>query len=361
MTDILPGRDDNLFRAGIAESGGPSVNFFPSTLPGGYNSTAYQDVYDSLVSNTSCMSTLDSGASLSCLRSLPFSELNAALNTSADGFGPFVPIIDNDFIATYPSVQLASGNFVPVSLLIGANTDEGTSFGINYGPNSTGVNSDAEWLDTLNSTNIAPDSQTAAIISYLYPNIQGLGIPNLATFPWVIPADSDFAAAMGFQFRRLTSYFGDVVVIAPRRATNQAWSAYAVPSYSYRFDVVVNGVLTCIGSTHFQEVVFAFNNINGEGYATNPFGNMTADDEKKFVGLANLMSRSWVSFIVDGDPNNNGVDGAASWPVYNSTEGGGLGINMVFTVNGSSYIEWDSFRGEGIAFINENALSVYGQ
>jgi carboxylesterase type B len=361
VTDMLSGRDDNLFRGGIAESGGPSVSFFPSTLPGGYNSTAYQNVYNTLVSNTSCAFTLESGDSLSCLRILPFSELNAALNTSADGFGPFVPIIDNDLIATYPSLQLASGNFVHVPLLIGANTDEGTSFGINYGPNGTGVNSDAEWLDVLNSINIAPDSQTAAIISYLYPNIQGLGIPSLATFPWVIPPNSDFAAAMGSQFRRLASYFGDAVVIAARRATNQAWSAHAVPSYSYRFDVVVNGVPACIGSTHFQEVVFAFNNINGEGYATNPFGNMTANDEKKFVNLSNLMSRSWVSFITDGDPNNNGVEGAAAWPTYNSTEGGGMGINMVFTVNGSSYNEWDSFRGEGIAFINQHALSVYGQ
>jgi carboxylesterase type B len=350
-----------LFRTGIAESGGPAVSFFPNTLPGGYNSTAYQNIYDGLVSNTSCASTLDSGDSLSCLRSLPFSELNAAFNTSADGLEPFVPIIDNDFVATYPSVQLSSGNFVRVPILIGANTDEGTSFGIHYGPNKTGVNSDAEWLDVLNSTNIAPDSRTAAILSYLYPNIQGLGIPNLATFPWVIPPNSDFAAALGSQFRRLTSYFGDAVVIAPRRATNQAWSAYSVPSYSYRFDVVVNGVSTFIGSTHFQEVAFVFDNINGEGYATSPFGNMTADDEKKFVDLANLMSRSWVSFITDGDPNNHGVQNTTSWPAYNSTAGGGLGINMVFTVNGSSYIEWDSFRGEGIAFINDNALSVYVQ
>jgi carboxylesterase type B len=272
-----------------------------------------------------------------------------------------VPIIDDDFIATYPSVQLSSGNFVRVPLLIGANTDEGTTFGINYGPNSTGVNSDAEWLEVLNSANIAPNSQTAAIISYLYPNIQGLGIPSLATFPWVILPDSDFAAALGSQFRRLTSYFGDAVVIAPRRATNQAWSAYSVPSYSYRFDVVVNGIPACIGSTHFQEVAFVFDNTNGEGYDTSPFANLTADDEKKFVDLANLMSRSWVSFIADGDPNNHGVENVTSWPAYNSTVGGGLGVNMVYTVNGSSYIESDSFRGEGIAFINDNALSVYGQ
>lgn len=159
------------------------MSFFPATLPGGYNSTAYQEVYDGLVSSTSCLSTLGSGTSLSCLLSLPFSDPNAALNTPVDGYGPFVPIIDNDLIATYPSVQLSPGKFVRAPLLIGANTDERTSFGISFGPNGTDVNSDAQWLDVLNSINIPPDSQAAAIISYLYPNTQGLGIPSLATFP----------------------------------------------------------------------------------------------------------------------------------------------------------------------------------
>lgn len=247
-------------------------------------------------------------------------------------------------------------------LLIGANTDEGTSFGINYGPNGTGVNSDSEWLDVLNSTGIAPSSQTAAILNYLYPNIQGLGIPNLATFPYIIPPSSNFSLQLGSQFRRLTSYFGDVVVHAPRRATSLAWSAFQVPSYAYRFDVVVNGIATAVGSTHFQEVAFVFNNIEGLGYATNPFGNMSESDNEKFNNLSTLMCRSWISFIADGDPNNHGIENVPSWPLYNSSEGGGMGINMVYTVNvtNSSYIEWDNWRGEGIAFLMENALSVYG-
>ncbi len=170
------------------------------------------------------------------------------------------------------------------------------------------MNSNAEWLDVLTSTGIEPDTQTAAIISYLYPNIQALGIPNLTTWPLIIPPGSNFSSQRGSQFRRMASYFGDVVVHAPRRATNQAWSAYRVPSYSYRFDVVVNGVPTYVGSTHFQEVAFVFDNVRGEGYATNPFGNMTADDNPRFVELSNLMSRSWISFIVDGDPNNHGIE-----------------------------------------------------
>ena len=67
-----------------------------------------------------------------------------------------------------------------------------------------------------------------------------------------------------------------------------------------------------MGSTHFQEVAFVFNNISGEGfegYTANPFGNMTEGDNKNFVDLSSLMSGSWVSFVVDQDPNGHGAEG----------------------------------------------------
>ena len=355
------GRDDNLFRAAIAESGGPSVSYFPSALPGGFNSSTYQTLYDILVSNTSCAATLSDGTSLSCLRTLPFSELNEALNISTNGLGPFVPVIDGDFIAAFPSTQLSTGSFVRVPLLIGANSDEGTAFGSGYGPNGAGVNTDAEWLQTLNLTGISPTSEEAAIISALYPNIQALGIPSLSTCPSIIEPNSTVAASVGLQFRRVAAYFGDIVVIAPRRASSLAWSTFDVPSYSYRFDVTVSGVPPIIGSTHFQEVAFVFNNTLGQGYATNPFGNLSPSDYEKFQNLASLMSRSWVSFITGLDPNESGVKGAEKWPVYNGTKGGGAGANLVFTVNQSSYAEPDTFRREGISWISEHARDVYGR
>lgn len=39
-------------------------------------------------------------------------------------------MIDGDFLSTWPSDQLAAGNFVQVPLLIGTNTDEGSAFGV---------------------------------------------------------------------------------------------------------------------------------------------------------------------------------------------------------------------------------------
>ncbi|KAF4627757.1 hypothetical protein G7Y89_g10394 [Cudoniella acicularis] len=312
------GRDDSLFRGAIAESGGPAVQFFPTGLVGGYNSSGYQTIYNTLVSNTSCASTLKSETSLSCLRSLPFAELNAALNISTDGLSPFVPVIDGDFITTHPSIQLEKGDFVKVPFLIGTNTDEGTAFAP-----STAISTDSDFLSLLNTTGISPISATASMIAALYPDIPAIGIPNFETYPY--DPNSTLAQSLGSQYRRKTAYFGDIVVNAPRRASNHAWSLHSVPSYSYRFNVVVNGIPAYIGATHFQEVVFVFNNTQGQGYATDPFANLTAVESEKFQNLARFMSRSWVSFVTEGNPNANGVEGVPEWPVYDVLGGGGEG------------------------------------
>jgi len=41
--------------------------------------------------------------------------------------------------------------------------------------------------------------------------------------------------------------------------------------------------------------------------------------------------------------------------------GGGAGDDFVFTVKKSPHAERDTWRGEGIAWIGDNALNVYGR
>lgn len=166
LANINAGRDDGLFSGAIAESGGPAVNFFYAS--GGGNSSHLEDVYQTLLNRTNC-------TSVDCLRTLPFTTLNNAMNTTNGGPGPYGPVIDGDFVQTYGSDQLESGAFVKVPLIIGTNSDEGTAFGSGYGPNGTGVNTDADFAAAVASGGVT--NETVKIIEYLYPNIPAIVRP----------------------------------------------------------------------------------------------------------------------------------------------------------------------------------------
>lgn len=151
---------------------------------------------------------------------------------------------------------------------------------------------------------------------------------------------------------------GDAIVIGPRRASNHAWANFNVTSFSYVFNVVVNGVTNFTGATHFQEVAFVFDNIDGLGYAINPF----EGEPDSYIKLAKQISRSWVGFVTDLDPNKNGLEDVNEWPEYLLT--GGVGTTFVLTAEGNgngSFSSADDFRAEGIAFISENAKSQFGR
>jgi hypothetical protein len=219
----------------------------------------------------------------------------------------------------------------------------------------------------------------------LYPDIPTIGIP--ATYVGRLPAKIP-----GLQFKCSAAFAGDFWFQACRRFVSENWDKHGVPTYSYHFNVKVNGIPSLIGSTHFQEVAFVFDNTEGLGYYTqpNPFGGMP----KSFRALAKLMSKSWISFIHDLDPNNHGgklrisflcssspfslhsilvlllrrrgevcvvgrtnagdtVQGTPHWPAYHNGVGG-YGQNFAFDANSTTlgHPEPDTFRAEGIAYIN---------
>jgi hypothetical protein len=170
-------------------------------------------MYDSIVSRTSCGGAASGTPTLDCLRALPFAEINAALNNS-DTWWP--PVLDDDFVADYPSAQLRAGRFARVPILVGCNADEGTSFGAGKGPDGGGVNTDDEMaaavagiigMGAQNATGRTPD-ELARELLYLYPNIQAVGVPRLDKFP-VIVEGSELAQSVGLQYRRTGALFGD--------------------------------------------------------------------------------------------------------------------------------------------------------
>lgn len=174
-----------------------------------------QAVYNLLLSNTSCASTVNTLASLDCLRALPFAELNAALNGTTAS--PWPPVMDGDFIADYPINQLRDGRFPRVPLLIGTNADEGTAFGSGRGPNDTEVSTDAAMryavADIIGPqapelTGKSLDELIDEALS-LYPNIQAVGDPSLDKFPAIVANDT-IATSLGLQYRRTGAFFGDL-------------------------------------------------------------------------------------------------------------------------------------------------------
>jgi carboxylesterase type B len=278
------GRDDKLFRGAIMESGGPVVSRKYATPE------SWEPYYQNITRAANCSSANDT---LACLRTVPTDTLSAIFNSSVTAGAGWSTQIDNDFIRSSANQQLLNGEFVKVPVIAGQNHDEGTSFG------SRGVNTTADFLRVVRSSGL--DNTTANTLSALYPDIPAIGVPStLSGRPG--PAQ----ATLGTQWKRAAAFGGDMTMHAPRRFLSKAWAAQNVSSYSYVFDVLVNGLPDYIGATHFQEVAFVFHNIRGEGYtnavAVNPF----EGEPESFVRLATLMSRMWISFVVDLDPNNSG-------------------------------------------------------
>ncbi|KAL5344006.1 Alpha/Beta hydrolase protein [Aspergillus crustosus] len=340
------GRDDGLFRGAIMQSGG-------SILRSG-NATENQEAYDEIVSKVGCSRTKDT---LQCLRTVPFETLNALFNgTDGTSAYPFSsPVVDGDLLPDLGSVQLDNHAFVKVPILAGTNTDEGTSFG------PTGINTTKEWSDYLriNGTSgyIYSPPQIKDILN-LYPDIPSEGIPAFLG-PARIPSQ-------GLQWRRTSAYAGDFLMHAPRRRQCEAWAESGIPAYCYRFNTRGNDVEYIGGVSHFTEVAFVFNNIAALGYHYGaPFGNLTTEEFGRYSGLSRRVAGSWAGFIHDLDPNvpfsggSNGTHGQEKghgqvvWKQYDLENP----LDLVFDANVTGYaaLEQDTWRKEGIAWINNHA------
>ena len=281
------GRDDKLFRGAIQESGGhiSSIRYA--------NASSWDKFYNNITQATNCSNDPDT---LACLRKVPVDTLSNVLNSSVTASVPYWGIVvDNDFIVATGTRQLLDGQFVKVPLLHGRNFDEGASFA------PKGVNTTDQFLTTVMSA--GPDNATAATIAALYPDIPAIGIPATLSGR---PSQSD--ASLGAQWKRISAYIGDLRYHAPRRLISQVYAADNISSWSYHFNVLVNGVPAWAGAAHFQEVAFVFHNLEGLGYNNSVSVDPFADKPQTYQQLATIMSRMWVSFIVDRDPNtNNGM------------------------------------------------------
>ncbi|KAE8150263.1 Alpha/Beta hydrolase protein [Aspergillus avenaceus] len=319
------GRDDGLFRGAIMESGG-SISARPM------NSTGYQAMYDDVVAKVNCTGSEDT---LQCLREVPFEDLNAVFNgTDGDPVYQFWPAVDNDLVTGPGSVQLDNHEFIKVPILAGTNTDEGVSFG------PTGINTTEQFYAYLTdgSSGFKLPPAVANQILDLYPDDPSQGIPGFL--------GDQRVPSKGYQWRRTSAYGGDYAMHANRRRQCEAWAAATTTAYCYRFNMRGADVPYLSGADHFEEVAFVFNNIAGLGYHYGkPFEGMP----ESYHQLSTLMASMWASFIHDLDPNS-GIKDEVRWQAY-----GDQPVDLVFDANVTSYMEPDTWRKEGIDYINSNA------
>ncbi|KAI9934340.1 hypothetical protein ASPWEDRAFT_108326 [Aspergillus wentii DTO 134E9] len=328
------GRDDGLFRGAILQSGGP---ISPSPL----NNTGYQADYDELVAKVNCSNVVDT---LQCLREVPFEQLNSALNgTDGSPVYNFSPAIDGDLIRDWGSLNLDKEAFIKVPIIAGTNSDEGTSFG------PTGINTTEQFYSYLTDgqSGFKLPPVIAQQILHLYPDDPSQGIPAYL--------GSERIPSKGLQWRRTNAYAGDYFMHANRRRQCATWAASNTPAYCYRFNVRPADTPYLSGAAHFEEVAFVFYNLAGLGYH---YGKPFAGVPESYAQLSKLMTGMWASFIHDLDPNSGGIGNGSDsvrWEAYNTDRP----VDILFDANVTSQMEADTWRKDGIDYINSVAKAYW--
>ncbi|UKZ96626.1 uncharacterized protein TrAFT101_011404 [Trichoderma asperellum] len=320
------GDNDGLFRGAIMESasllGAPINN--PEQLQ-----RSYQGMYDNITTTVGCHTLNDS---LACLRTVPFETLHQA----CIGFRQ-TPIMDGEFISQLPSQSIQKGEIADVAIIMGSNTDEGTA--VFLGPRASPLNNDQDVFKYVQALGSGLDNSTVETVMNLYPDDPTWGCP-FGTGP-------ERFADQGYQYKRGAAIAGDYFIHSGRRFYANSHSIQSqMPMYTYRFDQAPWNmkepsimIIPPVYVTHYSEIVYVFDNPNNNSNFIGPYPG--------YAKLQSFVSRSWVSFIHDLDPNNHGLQdpNLPKWPKYSSSHP----QNIVFR-EGGSFIENDDYRKQKLAF-----------
>jgi acetylcholinesterase len=174
----------DLFRGAILQSGSQTTWTYRTA-------EQYQAQYDAIVNATGCANASNT---LACLRGIPKSAFISAANGTIWG-----PTIDGVFLKDYPTVLIEKSRFAKMPLLLGANTDEGVTFG------PRGNNKAADIVANL--ARRYPRMKNASIDSILdlYEDDPFHGCPYNT---------GDGVLATGIQDKRALSIWGDIYMHA---------------------------------------------------------------------------------------------------------------------------------------------------
>jgi len=297
----------------------------------------YAAPFENLTRALGCAGGVGAGRDrLACLRGVVAAELFV----KARGTAVWNPIVDGRFLTAYPSTLAREGKFIKVPMLIGANSDEGVSFGVK------GLETEEEVFENLLTYRAyAISPPTARRLLELYPVDDTANQP-----PHFLNKNGSTSnqslripASYGKQWRRHCAIAGDMVMVSGRRQTCEQYVRANQTVYAYRFDNPAFDGSALDGAKHFVNVAYSFQNVSG---LLGPSPRYDAHRElSRGIGLA------YIAFVNGLDPNVAG-SGLPHWPPYSIEEP----RNMVLNSNGS-FVEDDTFRKEGIDFMNTERVA----
>ena len=268
------GRDDKLFVGGMMES-----PFWPTHR----TADEMEFQYQRFAANLSCSpSQARGGDVLACLRSKDTAALQASdvatafPGTSGAAEWYFLPVVDGNFTADYLYNLFEQGKFVPVPVVVGDDTDEGTGF-------------------TINATN------SKQFLHFIKDNYPKLSEADLQTINETYPQNGfghfpDHAA----YFAATESAYGEATFICPGIEVSNALSQYNNPAqvWNYRYNVEDKATVAAgFGVPHVSEKPAIYGPGNA-GACGDPCSYRTYN-----APIVPIVMDYWISFILTLNPN----------------------------------------------------------
>ncbi|KAJ7500513.1 Alpha/Beta hydrolase protein [Mycena galericulata] len=222
---------------------------------------------------------------MSCLRKASTKSLATAgkdtLTTLPSSIYPFGPIFDGTYIRERPVDALLNGNFAPVPVLFGSNTDEGANWS-------------AKLPDPSNTS--SPTATETTVYNFLagqYTTFTNASFQEAIQTYYPLADYDDSFSLQGQQMYGEMRYICTAVLVSTVFAFDDRGDT---PTYQYHWD---NPTL---GSTHGDELVAFFDD--------------TEQLDPADQALVGAMLDYWTSFVTSGKPVSD-APCAVEWPLVN--------------------------------------------